>query len=174
MPRDSNKKEVINKEYSLYMDIAKRAAQDSHAVRKKVGSCILTESGGLYLGRNGTLPGMDNTCEDRIYANHSWDYIGFDEFKERYPYEDDDGHYKLKTREGVIHSEINSLCKMLKEGVSAEGATIFVTLSPCATCSSIIASSGIKKVVYYEEYRDTKGIEMLKEFGVQVEQYEPT
>jgi dCMP deaminase len=160
----------MTKEDDLYMDIAIRAAQDSYALRKKVGSCILTKSRGLYLGRNGTLPGMDNTCEDRIYANHSWDYIGFDEFKERYPYEDD-GHYKLKTREGVIHSEINSLCKMAREGVSAEGATIYVTLSPCATCSSIIASSGIKKVVYLERYRDTKGIEMLEAFGVEVVQH---
>ena len=161
----------MNKEYSLYMDIAKRAAQDSHAVRKKVGSCILTKSRGLYVGYNGTLPGMDNTCEDKIYSDGSWDYIGFGEYKEIYPYEDEGGHYKLKTRSGVVHSEINSLCKMAREGVSAEGATIFVTLSPCATCSSIIASSGIKKVVYLEEYRDTKGIEMLREFGVEVEQF---
>ena len=162
----------MTKEDDLYMDIAIRAAKDSYAVRKKVGSCILTKSRGLYLGRNGTLPGMDNTCEDRIYANHSWDYTGFDEFKERYPYEDEIGHYKLSTKDGVLHSEINSLCKMAREGVSAEGATIYVTLSPCATCSSIIASSGIKKVVYLEEYRDTKGIEMLEAFGVEVVQYE--
>jgi dCMP deaminase len=164
----------MSKEYSLYMDIALRAAQDSHAVRKKVGSVILTKSRGLYVGYNGTLPGMSNTCEEKIYNNGAGGWMDEVSFKEVYPYEDENGHYKLKTLEGVVHSEINSLCKMLKEGVSAEGATIFVTLSPCATCSSIIASSGIKKVVYYEEYRDTKGIEMLRDFGVQVEQYEPT
>lgn len=159
------------KEYSLYMDIALRAAQDSHAVRKKVGSCILTKSRGLYVGYNGTLPGMSNTCEEKIYSEGAGAWLDVETFYETYPYQDEVGHYKLKTLDGVVHSEINSLCKMLKEGVSAEGATIFVTLSPCATCSSIIASSGIKKVVYLEEYRDTKGIEMLREFGVEVIQY---
>lgn len=162
---------MSNKEYSLYMDIAIRAAQDSHAVRKKVGSCILTKSRGLYLGYNGTLPGMDNTCEEKIYSNGAGGWMDEVSFKEVYPYEDDLGHYKLKTLDGVVHSEINSLCKMAREGVSAEGATIFVTLSPCATCSSIIASSGIKKVVYLEEYRDTRGIEMLRDFGVEVIQF---
>jgi dCMP deaminase len=161
----------MTKEYSLYMDIAKRAAQDSHAIRKKVGSCILTKSRGLYVGYNGTLPGMSNTCEEKIYSEGAGAWLDVETFHETYPYQDGLGYYKLKTLEGVVHSEINSLCKMLKEGVSAEGATIFVTLSPCATCSSIIASSGIKKVVYLEEYRDTKGIEMLEDFGVEVVQY---
>lgn len=162
----------MNKEYSLYMDIAIRAAQDSHAVRKKVGSCILTKSRGLYLGYNGSLPGADNNCEDKIYSNGAGAWLDSETLEETYPYEDEIGRYKLKTRDGIIHSEINSLCKMAREGVSAEGATIFVTLSPCATCSSIIASSGIKKVVYLERYRDTKGIEMLEAFGVEVVQYE--
>lgn len=162
---------MSNKEYSLYMDIAIRAAQDSHAVRKKVGSCILTKSRGLYLGYNGTLPGMDNTCEEKIYSNGAGAWLDIETLEETYPYEDEIGRYKLKTKEGIIHSEINSLCKMAREGVSAEGATIFVTLSPCATCSSIIASSGIKKVVYLEEYRDTRGIEMLRDFGVEVIQF---
>lgn len=161
----------MNKEYSLYMDIALRAAQDSHAVRKKVGSCILTRSRGLYVGYNGTLPGMSNTCEEKIYSQGAGAWLDPETFHETYPYQDSVGYYKLKTLEGVVHSEINSLCKMAREGVSAEGATIFVTLSPCATCSSIIASSGIKKVVYLEEYRDTRGIEMLRDFGVEVIQF---
>lgn len=162
----------MTKEDDLYMDIAIRAAQDSYALRKKVGSCILTKSRGLYLGRNGTLPGLDNTCEDKIYSNGAGGWMDEISFKEVYPYEDETGHYKLSTKDGVLHSEINSLCKMAREGVSAEGATIYVTLSPCATCSSIIASSGIKKVVYLERYRDSKGIEMLEAFGVEVVQYQ--
>lgn len=162
---------MSNKEYSLYMDIALRAAQDSHAVRKKVGSCILTKSRGLYVGYNGTLPGMSNTCEEKIYSEGAGAWLDVETFHETYPHQDEVGYYKLKTLEGVVHSEINSLCKMAREGVSAEGATIFVTLSPCATCSSIIASSGIKKVVYLEEYRDTKGIQMLRGFGVEVVQF---
>lgn len=161
----------MTKEDDLYMDIAIRASQDSHAVRKKVGSCILTKSRGLYLGRNGTLPGQSNVCEDKVYVKGG-EWFSIEEILEQYPYEDEKGRYKLITRGGVIHSEINSLCKMAREGVSAEGATIYVTLSPCATCSSIIASSGIKRVVYLEKYRDTKGIDMLEAFGVEVVQYE--
>jgi dCMP deaminase len=163
---------VMTKEDDLYMDIAVRASQDSHAIRKQVGSCILTKSRGLYLGYNGTLPGMDNTCEDKVYSEGAGGWLDIETFRETFPYEDEIGHYKLVTRKGVVHSEINSLCKMAREGVSAEGATIYVTLSPCSTCSSIIASSGIKKVVYLERYRDTKGIEMLEAFGVEVVQYE--
>lgn len=163
---------MSSKEDALYMDIAIRAAQDSHAVRKKVGSCILTKSRGLYLGYNGTLPKLDNTCEDKIYSNGVGAWLDEETFYEKLPYEDELGHYRLETKAGVLHSEINSLCKMAREGVSAEGATIYVTLSPCSTCSSIIASSGIKKVVYLEKYRDTKGIEMLEAFGLEVVQYE--
>jgi len=162
----------MTKEDDLYMDIAIRAAQDSHAVRKQVGSCILTKSRGLYLGYNGTLPGMSNTCEEKVYDKGAGGWLDVDTFKEMYPYEDEVGHYKLATLDGVVHSEINSLCKMAREGVSAEGATIYVTLSPCSTCSSIIASSGIKRVVYLERYRDTKGVEMLEAFGVEVVQYQ--
>jgi len=162
----------MSKEDDLYMDIAIRAAKDSYALRKKVGSCILTKSRGLYLGRNGTLPGLDNTCEDKIYSKGSEGWLDIEALHETFPYEDQFGRYKLHTKDGVLHSEINSLCKMAREGVSAEGATIYVTLSPCSTCSSIIASSGIKRVVYLERYRDTKGIEMLEAFGVEVVQYE--
>lgn len=160
----------MNKEDALYMDIAIRASQDSYAVRKKVGSCILTKSRGVYIGRNGTLPGQSNTCEDKVYVK-SAEWFAYEEMLEQYPYEDENGRYKLVTRRGVIHSELNSLCKMAREGVSAEGGTIYVTLSPCSTCSSIIASSGIRRVVYLEKYRDTKGIEMLESFGVQVQQF---
>lgn len=155
------------KELDFYVSVAKAAAEMSHAKRKKVGACVITQNRGIYIGYNGRLPGQDNCCEyvQNKFEVHEWGdgYAG--EYTTSYePY--------LITRKDVVHGEMNALAKMLKEGVSAEGSTLVVTLSPCATCSVMIASSGVKRVVYLEEYRDTTGIEILKNFGVEVEKYE--
>lgn len=160
------------KEYHYYMDSAIRAAQMSHAVRAQVGAAVVTKSRGIYIGYNGTPEGMDNCCEDKIYMDVGCGgWLDIDYIHENWPYKDEVGRYKLVSRPGVIHAEANSLAKMLKEGVSAEGATIFVSLSPCANCSCMIAAAGIKRVVYKEEYRDTTGLEILIEAGVVVEKY---
>lgn len=126
----------------LYMDIARRVSKESYANRLKVGTCILTENGGLFIGFNGTLSGFPNVCED------------------------EDG----TTNELITnHAEQNALYKMLKEGVSALGATIYITSSPCAVCCKMIISSGIKRVVYDQAYRDLQPIEILKTADVQVD-----
>lgn len=125
----------------LYMDIAKRVAKESYAKRLQVGSAILTQNGGLFVGFNGTLPNFKNVCEK------------------------DDG----STDESItIHSEQNALYKMLKEGVSAKGATIYISHSPCAQCSKMLVASGISRVVYSESYRDESPLEVLKQAGVEV------
>ena len=125
----------------FYMDVAERIAQESYATRLKVGSAILTENGGLFVGFNGTLPGFINTCEK------------------------EDG----STDESITsHAEQNSLYKMLKEGVSAKGATIYLTHSPCLNCSLKIVAAKIQKVYYRHEYRCSEGIEWLKKNGVLV------
>ena len=125
----------------LYMDIVKRVAKESYAKRLQVGSAILTQNGGLFIGFNGTLPNFKNVCEK------------------------DDG----STDESItIHSEQNALYKMLKEGVSAKGATIYISHSPCAQCSKMLVASGISRVVYSESYRDESPLEVLKQAGVEV------
>ena len=68
-----------------------------------------------------------------------------------------------------IGLELNTILKCAKEGVSVSGATIYTTLSPCARCSSMLASCGIERLVYLEEYRDTKGIDILEECGIVVD-----
>jgi len=109
-----------------------------------VGAAILTENGGLYCGFNGTLPGFPNTCEKG------------------------DG----STDESITsHAEQNSLYKMLREGVSAKGATMYVTHSPCPQCCKMIISSGIKRVVYREEYRISDGLEVLMKADVLIEKF---
>ena len=129
----------------FYMDVAERIAQESYATRLKVGSAILTENGGLFVGFNGTLPGFINTCEK------------------------EDG----STDESITsHAEQNSLYKMLKEGVSAKGATIYLTHSPCAMCCKMIISSGIKRVVYKTAYRDTNSLQILEKANLIVKKWE--
>lgn len=136
---------MSNKYDHLYMDIALRVAQESYAQRLKVGCCILTENGGLYIGMNGTLPNFPNICEHEDGSTNE-DYTS--------------------------HSEQNALYKMLREGVSAKNATIYISHSPCAMCTKMIVSSGIKRVVYKDEYRETKSLETLKLANVEVQKWE--
>lgn len=131
----------------VYMGVAELHASLSYAKRLQVGAAILTENGGLYCGFNGTLPGFTNCCEK------------------------EDG----TTDESITsHAEQNSLYKMLKEGVSAKGATIYITHSPCEQCCKMIISSGIKRVVYKTEYRVINGVQILKKANLIVEKLEET
>ena len=148
-----------DKELKFYMQTAEHAAEMSHAVRKKVGACVITKNRGIYIGYNGRLAGQDNCCE---YQSPS--------FKSEFG-KQTKVTWNLVTRKDVAHAELNCLSKMLKEGVSAEDATLVLTLSPCATCAVMIASAGIKEVIYKEEYRDTDGLKILMEAGVSISQY---
>jgi dCMP deaminase len=92
-------------------------------------------------GFNGTPTGMDNCCEDSDGNTHWY----------------------------VIHAESNALMKLAKNSGSSIGSTLYVTLSPCKECSKLIIQSGIKRVVYFEDYRDTSGIDFLKANGLLIE-----
>lgn len=135
-----------------YMSLALRVAELSHGVRAKVGSCLVTESDITVLGTNGLPKALGNELE----------YV-VDTLK---------GDYQFVTKQEVIHAELNTILKCAKEGVSVKGATVYTTLSPCVSCSSMLASCGIKRLVYLEEYRDTKGIDILKECGIVVDKLE--
>ena len=135
-----------NKLDQYYMSLALRVAELSHGVRGKVGSCLVTENDLTVLGTNGLPKSLGNELE-------------FVEF----------GCGSLTSKKEVIHAELNTVLKCAKEGVSVKGATIYTTLSCCVQCASMLASCGVKRVVYLEEYRDTKGIEILKQCGIVVE-----
>lgn len=140
-----------NKLDQYYMSLALRVAELSHGVRAKVGSCLVTENDLTVLGTNGLPKALGNVLE-----------------YEEYEYVPTYGT-SLKTHQHVIHSELNTILKCAKEGVSVKGATIYTTLSPCRACSSMLASCGISRVVYLEEYRDTSGIDILKTCGIVVD-----
>lgn len=126
----------------LYMDFAIRAAAESKCPRKQVGCCILLESGVISVGFNGMNSGGQNEWE--------WSETGNPE---------------------VIHAELNSLGKLLEQGISAKGCTVYVTYSPCLECAKLLVRAKAKRVVYLEQYRRTEGLEYLRRYGVQVQKY---
>ena len=139
-----------NKLDQYYMSLALRVAELSHGVRGKVGSCLVTENDVTILSCNGLPKALGNQLEYIV------DTVG-------------GGKNVLGTKHEVIHAELNSILKCAKEGVSVKGATIYTTLSPCKACSSMLASCGISRVVFLEEYRDVSGIEILKTCSIVVD-----
>lgn len=134
------------KEEHFYMSVAREAATMSHAVRNKVGACVVTSSGAMFYGYNGTPAGRENCCEIEV-----------------------DG--ALVTKQHVVHAEVNALAKAAREGVSTVGSIVYVTLSPCVPCATILASFGVKGVVFDEFYRDGGGIIELADSHIPVRKY---
>jgi len=137
----------------VYMQTALLHASLSKATRAKVGSCLVTKQGVCLTGYNGTAAGLDNTCEILVP----------DEFP-REP--------KLVTKPDVLHSELNCLMKAAREGISVVDGTIYISLSPCIQCSAMLIQAGIKRVVYLEQYRCQKGIDLLRKAGTIVDKLE--
>lgn len=130
-----------NKYDKAYLRIAKEWSLLSYCKRKQVGAIIVKDRMIISDGYNGTPSGFENCCED------------------------DDG----LTRWDVLHAEANAILKVAKSTQSCEGATLYITLSPCKECSKLIHQSGIKRVVYQNGYRDDSGILFLKKAGIEVD-----
>ena len=126
---------------NAYMDIANRWGRMSHATRKQVGCIIVKGDQIISDGYNGTPYGFDNDCE----------------FPTR---------FGLETKPEVLHAESNALTKLAKSTQSSDGATIYVTLSPCFDCAKLMIQSGINRVVYLERYRIVDGIDILTRAGI--------
>ena len=126
---------------NAYMRMAMEWAQLSHCERKKVGSLIVKDRMIISDGYNGTPTGFENECED-------------------------EDHY---TKWYVLHAEANAIAKVSGSTQSTEGATLYITLSPCRECSKLIFQSGIKRLVYSKKYKDQSGIEFLAKSGVEVD-----
>ncbi len=141
MDSQMNKIDPLKEKYhGMYWAMVDAAAAQSCAQDIQVGCVIVTTKGMISIGYNGMPPGCDNVCE----------------------------HPNGRTRSEVIHSEMNALDKFLREGVSTEGAHLFVTLSPCINCAKSIAAAGITHVFYKITFKDRAGIELLEKAGVNV------
>lgn len=136
------------KDKSMYMDIAVRVSQRSYAKRLKVGCVIEKEHSIISFGWNGMPAGYDNCCE---HIDSSGNEV---------------------TNAEVQHAELNAIGKAARAGISTKDATLYITHSPCMHCALIILVAGIKAVYYKDTYRDTYGIDFLRNNGIHVEKVE--
>ncbi len=132
--------EKLNKYDKAYLRIAREWSQLSYCVRRKVGAIIVKDRMIISDGYNGTPSGFDNCCEDE----------------------------ENLTKWYVLHAEANAILKVARSTQSCEGATLYITMSPCKDCSKLIHQSGIKRVVYQNGYKDNSGISFLERAGVTV------
>jgi dCMP deaminase len=159
-----------------YMNTAKTFADLSTAKRLQVGAIVVKDDRIISIGYNGMPAGWDNNCEHKEWMSpDAGGWLNPDEIHETWPYEElTEAHsvarYKLVTRPEVLHAESNAISKLARSSESGEGASIFITHSPCMECAKLIYQSGIKQVFYANSYRDDAGIKFLKSSGIQVEQ----
>jgi dCMP deaminase len=143
---------MIKEKYlGAYMKTARVFAELSTAKRKHVGAVVVKDDRIISIGYNGMPSGWDNNCEDEI----------------SYP----DAHgVTLKTKPEVLHAESNAIAKLAMSTESGDGASMFITCSPCIECAKMIFQSGIKEVFYGEDYRDDSGVVFLNKCGITVKQ----
>jgi dCMP deaminase len=154
-----------------YMQTAEIFAELSHARRLHVGAIVVKDDRVISIGYNGMPAGWDNDCEYKVYSSgDEGGWLSLEEIEQRCQYLEEDGtRYELKTRPEVLHAETNALAKLAKSTESGDGATLFVTHSPCLDCAKLIYQSGINSVFYRNSYRSDDGVEFLKKSGVIVE-----
>ncbi len=124
-----------------YLRMARIWSENSYCKRRQVGALIVKDKSIISDGYNGTPSGFENRCEDEENV----------------------------TKPYVLHAEANAITKVAKSSNSSEGATLYVTASPCIECAKLIIQAGIRRVVYSEQYRYTDGLELLKKANVEVE-----
>ena len=132
-----------DKQYILdkrYLAMANIWGQNSYCQRRKVGALLVKDKMIISDGYNGTPSGFENVCEDEHQV----------------------------TKPYVLHAEANAITKVAKSNNSSEGATMYVTASPCLECAKLIIQSGIKRVVYDEKYRIDDGIRLLERAGIEL------
>lgn len=124
----------------VYLRMAREWSKLSHCRRRQVGALIVKGRMIISDGYNGTPTGFENFCED------------------------EEGYTKWY----VLHAEANAILKVASSTQSCEGATLYITMSPCKDCSKLIHQAGITRVVYYIDYKDNSGLEFLEKAGVEI------
>ena len=132
------------KQYMLdlrYLKMAQIWAENSYCKRRQVGALVVKDQMIISDGYNGTPSGFENVCED-------------------------DNNVTLPY---VLHAEANAITKLARSSNNSEGSTLYITDSPCIECAKLIIQSGIKRLVYRDEYRLTDGVDLLRRAGITVE-----
>jgi dCMP deaminase len=141
----------------IYMELAVNLAKRSHCIKRHVGAVLTKDTRIISIGYNGPPSGTHN-CDEQ------WPDVGCPR--------DSKGGCSL-----AIHAEQNAILYAVKNKTSVDGATLYITLSPCLACSRIIYSMGILRVIYLNSYAEFKGlpadegVEFLQKFGVEVTRY---
>lgn len=125
-----------------YLQMARIWSDNSYCKRRKVGALIVKDRMIISDGYNGTPSGFENICEDK----------------------------NDKTKPYVLHAEANAITKVAKSNNSSQGATLYVTSSPCLECSKLIIQAGIKRVVFSDTYRLQDGLDLLNKAKIEVKQ----
>lgn len=125
-----------------YLRLAKEWAKLSHCNRKQVGAIIVRDATIIADGYNGTPTGFENECEDE----------------------------NGETKWYVLHAEANAILKVARSSNKANGATLYLTNSPCKDCSKLVLQAGIKRLVYIDKYKDSSGLDFLKKAGLELKQ----
>lgn len=129
-----------------YLRMARIWAENSYCQRRKVGALVVKEKMIISDGYNGTPSGFENVCEDEMMN---------------------------VTKPYVLHAEANAITKLARSSNNSDGATLYVTASPCIECAKLIIQAGIKRVIYGEQYRLTDGIDLLKRANIEVKYLNP-
>ena len=124
-----------------YLQMARVWAQNSYCQRRQVGALVVKQGMIISDGYNGTPSGFENVCEDENGV----------------------------TKPYVLHAEANAITKLARSSNNSDGATIYITASPCIECAKLIIQAGIKRVVYGEPYRLTDGVDLLRRAGIEVQ-----
>ena len=127
--------------YKRYLRMERIWSENSYCTRRKVGALIVKDQMIISDGYNGTPSGFENVCEDESGL----------------------------TKPYVLHAEANAITKVACSGNNSDGATIYITASPCVECAKLIIQSKIQRVGYGEEYRLTDGVDLLRRAGIEVE-----
>jgi len=125
-----------------YLRMAHTWAELSHCTRKKVGAIIVKDGMIISDGYNGTPAGFDNCCENDIGETHWF----------------------------VLHAEANAILKVAKSTNNCVGSTLYLTLSPCKDCCKLVLQAGITRLVFMTIYKDSTGVDFLKDAGLEVVQ----
>lgn len=149
----------------VFMRIATIFAEQSTCVKRKVGAVLVKDARIISTGYNGTPSGFQNCNQvfdgdlkkGRLHLSNG-EYlvisqISHHDFSERYE----------------IHAEQNCLMMAAKNGISTNNCTIYITTAPCSQCAKLIVSSGIKRVVYHELYKENYGLKLLELCGVKAD-----
>lgn len=124
-----------------YLRMAREWSKLSFCKRKQVGALIVKDKMIISDGYNGTPTGFENKCEDQ----------------------------EGSTKWYVLHAEANAILKVASSTQACQGATLYITMSPCKECSKLVHQAGITRIVYVNEYKDNEGIAFLEKAGVSIE-----